>query len=114
MTLKFIVMELLKKCFAELLNYFTAILKTLKIAFSSVVMPRGRKIVLFVFTTVLAVILSLLCLQSCGTTRTIVRTSGKGSTNATISVTTNNPTSVSVETKLDSTRLLVNKSPHVR
>lgn len=107
-------MELLKKCYAELLNYFTAILKTLKTAFLSVAMPRGKKIALFVFMTVSAVIVSLLCLQSCGTTRTTVRTSGKGSTNATISVTTNNPTSVSVETKLDSTRLLVNKAPHVR
>ena len=107
-------MELLKKCFAELLNYFTAILKTLKTAYSSVVMPHGKKITLFVFMTVSAVIVSLLCLASCGTTRTTVRTTGKGTTNATISVTTNNPTRVSVETKIDSTKLHINKSSDVR
>lgn len=107
-------MELLKKCFAELVNSFTAIIANLKTAYLSVAMPRGRKVALFVCTTVLALAVSLLCLASCGTTRTTVRTSGKGSTNATISVTTNNPTSVSVETKLDSTRLLVNKASDVK
>ena len=49
-------------------------------------------------------------LSGCGTTRTTVRTVGKGTTNATISVTTNNPTHVSVETKIDSTRLKINKN----
>lgn len=107
-------MELLKKCFMALVNYFTAIIENLKTAYLSVAMPRGKKLALFVCTILLALGVSLLCLASCGTTRTTVRTTGKGSTNATISVTTNNPTSVSVETKLDSTRLLVNKSPHVR
>lgn len=107
-------MELLKKCYLELLNYFTAIVETLKTACSSVVMPRGKKIALFVCTTVLALAVSLLCFQSCGTTRTTVRTSGKGTTNATISVTTNNPTSVSVETRIDSTKLHINKSSDVR
>ncbi len=110
MKLKFTVMELLRKCFAELVNYFTAITATLKTAYLSVAMPRGKKIALFVCTTVLALALSLLCLASCGTTRTTVRTSGKGTTNATISVTTNNPTHVSVETKIDSTKLHINKS----
>lgn len=107
-------MEPLKKCFTALVNSFSAIIENLKTAYLSVAMPRGRKVALFVCMTVSVLALSLLCLASCGTTRTIVRTSGKGSTNATISVTTNNPTSVSVETQLDSTRLLVNKSPHVR
>lgn len=51
-----------------------------------------------------------LLLTSCGTTRTVVRTQGKGTTNAQISVTTNNPTSVSVETHLDSTKLQINKA----
>ena len=51
-------------------------------------------------------------LSGCGTTRTTVRTYGKGATNATISVTTNNPTHVSVETKIDSTRLKINKNEH--
>lgn len=105
-------MELLKKCFMALVNSFTAIIETLKTAFSSVAMPRGKKLVLFVCTTLLALAVSLLCLVSCGTTRTTVRTNGKGITNATISVTTNNPTSVTVETKIDSTSLSVNKDPH--
>lgn len=51
-------------------------------------------------------------LSGCGTTRTTVRTVGKGTTNATISVTTNNPTRVSVETKIDSTHLKINKNEH--
>lgn len=51
-----------------------------------------------------------LLVTSCGTTRTVVRTQGKGTTNAQISVTTNNPTSVSVETRLDSTKLQINKT----
>lgn len=57
-----------------------------------------------------AVAVVALLLSSCGTTRTVVRTQGKGSTNAQISVTTNNPTSVSVETRLDSTKLQINKT----
>lgn len=51
-----------------------------------------------------------LLVTSCGTTRTVVRTQGKGTTNAQISVTTNNPTSVSVETRLDSTKFQINKT----
>lgn len=51
----------------------------------------------------------ILTLSSCGTTRTSVKTFGKGVANATIQVTTNNPTSVSVETKIDSTSLKINK-----
>lgn len=45
---------------------------------------------------------TLLLIPSCGITRTTVRTSGKGTTNATVSVTTNNPTSVDVSTQIDS------------
>ena len=54
-------------------------------------------------------LLAILTLNSCGTTRTAVKTFGKGTANASITVTTNNPTSVSVETKIDSTRLKINK-----
>ena len=57
-----------------------------------------------------ACLVSVYLLSSCGTTRTTVRTVGKGTTNATISVTTNNPTHVSVETKIDSTHLKINKN----
>lgn len=45
---------------------------------------------------------TLLLIPSCGITRTTVRTSGKGTTNATVSVTTNNPNSVDVSTQIDS------------
>ena len=45
---------------------------------------------------------TLLLIPSCGITRTTVRTIGKGTTNATVSVTTNNPTSVDVSTQIDS------------
>lgn len=45
---------------------------------------------------------TLILIPSCGITRTTVRTSGKGTTNATVSVTTNNPTSVDVSTQIDS------------
>lgn len=47
---------------------------------------------------------------SCGVTKTIVRTSGKGTTNAQVSVTTNNPTSVSVETQVDSIPVKISSS----
>lgn len=67
--------------------------------------PKWSKVT-FPFLAAIALVVYLL--SSCGTTRTIVRTQGKGSTEAHISVTTNNPTSVSVETKVDSTKLLIN------
>lgn len=67
--------------------------------------PKWSKVT-FPFLAASALVVYLF--SSCGTTRTIVRTQGKGSTEAHISVTTNNPTSVSVETKVDSTKLLFN------
>lgn len=68
--------------------------------------PKWTKVV---FPFLVAASVAIYLLSSCGTTRTIVRTMGKGSTDAHISVVTNNPTSVSVETKLDSTKLMINK-----
>ena len=59
-----------------------------------------RIIVTIVTVSLLGV--TLLIIPSCGMTRTTVRTTGKGTTNATISVTTNNPTSVDVSTQVDS------------
>ena len=59
-----------------------------------------RVIVTIVTLSLLGV--TLLLIPSCGITRTTVRTSGKGTTNATVSVTTNNPTSVDVSTQIDS------------
>lgn len=68
--------------------------------------PKWTKAV-FPFLVASAVVVFFL--SSCGSTRTIVRTQGKGTTEAHISVTTNNPTHVSVETLLDSTKLMINK-----
>lgn len=59
-----------------------------------------RVIVTIITCSLLGV--TLLLIPSCGITRTTVRTSGKGTTNATVSVTTNNPTSVDVSTQIDS------------
>ena len=72
-------------------------------------LPLNRRRALIVILAAALASVALL-LSSCGTTRTVVRTLGKGTTNAQISVTTNNPTSVSVETHLDSTRLQINKA----
>lgn len=68
-----------------------------------------KRLLIVILSAVFAAV--ALLVTSCGTTRTVVRTQGKGTTNAQISVTTNNPTSVSVETHLDSTKLQINKSP---
>lgn len=87
------------------LNLTDLFLKVRKIL---VTLPLNRKRWFIVVVCAAIAVLSLL-VASCGTTRTIVRTQGKGSTNAQISVTTNNPTSVSVETRLDSTKLQINK-----
>lgn len=65
--------------------------------------PKWTKLT-FPFLVAAAMVVFLL--SSCGTTRTIVRTQGKGTTQARISVNTNNPTSVSVETKVDSTKFM--------
>lgn len=87
----------------NLTELFSKVWKTLE------TLPLNRKRWFIVVVCAAIAALSLL-LASCGTTRTIVRTQGKGSTNAQISVTTNNPTSVSVETHLDSTKLQINKA----
>lgn len=84
------------------------ICSTLRKIWETLTLNKKRVLIVVVSAAVAAV---ALLLTSCGTTRTVVRTQGKGTTNAQISVTTNNPTSVSVETHLDSTKLQINKSP---
>lgn len=86
----------------NLTELFSKVWKTLE------TLPLNRRRLFIVVVCAAIAALSLL-VASCGTTRTIVRTQGKGTTNAQISVTTNNPTSVSVETHLDSTKLQINK-----
>lgn len=69
----------------------------------------SKKVAAIVVSAVAAAV--LLCLfTSCGVTRTIVRTSGKGTTNASVSVTTNNPTSVDVSTQVDSIPVRISSS----
>lgn len=60
-----------------------------------------RKIVSIVAVCIASAAVAI-CFTSCGLTRTIVRTAGKGTTNATVSVTTNNPSTVDVSTQIDS------------
>lgn len=87
----------------NLTELFSKVRKTLEI------LPLNKRRWLIVVVCAAVAAVSLL-VSSCGTTRTVVRTQGKGTTNAQISVTTNNPTSVSVETHLDSTKLQINKA----
>lgn len=61
-----------------------------------------------VFISLLSAILTILCIifgvTSCGTTRAIIRTSADN-TASTISITTNNPTTVKLNSSIDSTTL---------
>ena len=61
-----------------------------------------------VITSLLSAILVLLCIifgvTNCGTTRAIIRTSADN-TASTISITTNNPTTVKLNSSVDSTTL---------
>ena len=92
----------------ELKTLTEPICSILRKIWATLTLNKKRALIVVVSVAVAAV---ALLLTSCGTTRTVVRTQGKGTTNAQISVTTNNPTSVSVETRLDSTKLQINKSP---
>lgn len=61
----------------------------------------NKKRVLILVTSLLLTLAAIFCV-SCGTTRAVVHTSGKGVSTGTITITTNNPTSVEVSPKLDS------------
>lgn len=73
-----------------------------------------KKILQFILTnkkviiSLLSAILTLLCIifgvTSCGSTRAIIRTSADN-TASTISITTNNPTTVKLNSSIDSTTL---------
>lgn len=91
----------------ELKTLMEAICSTLKKTLATLTLNKKRWLIVVLAAAFAAV---ALLVTSCGTTRTVVRTQGKGTTNAQISVTTNNPTSVSVETRLDSTKLQINKT----
>lgn len=66
--------------------------------------PRWCKIVAPLLACALAVVYLL---SSCGVTRAVVRSPKDGSAN-TISITTNNPTSVHLSSKIDSTHVNIN------
>lgn len=68
----------------------------------------SKKVASIIVSAVAAVLLCLF--TACGVTRTIVRTAGKGTTNASVSVTTNNPTSVDVSTQVDSIPVRISAS----
>ncbi len=91
----------------ELKTLMGLICSTLKKIWETLTLNKKRVFIVVVSAAFAAI---ALLVTSCGTTRTVVRTQGKGTTNAQISVTTNNPTSVSVETRLDSTKLQINKT----
>lgn len=55
-----------------------------------------------IFVTSLLLTLTVIFCVGCGTTRAVVHTSGKGLSTGTITITTNNPTTVDVSPKLDS------------
>lgn len=61
----------------------------------------NKKRILILVTSLLLTLTAIFCV-SCGTTRAVVHTSGKGVSTGTITITTNNPTSVQVSPKLDS------------
>lgn len=61
----------------------------------------NKKRVLILVTSLLLTLTAIFCV-GCGVTRAVVHTSGKGVSTGTITITTNNPTSVQVSPKLDS------------
>lgn len=73
----------------------------------------SKKVAVIVVSAVAAAVL-LSLFTACGVTRTVVRTSGKGTTNASVSVTTNNPTSVDVSTQVDSIPVRISSSRKTR
>lgn len=66
--------------------------------------PKWCKIVVPLIASALAI---CYLLSSCGTTRATIRTTADN-TSSSISITTNNPTSVSVSNSIDSTKFQIN------
>lgn len=66
--------------------------------------PKWCKIVVPLLITAMVI---CYLLSSCGTTRATIRTTADN-TQSSISITTNNPTSVSVSNSIDSTRFQIN------
>lgn len=87
---------LLPKQIIELfINIWSSLLTRLK------TLTSNKKRVLVLVTSLLLTLIALFCV-SCGTTRAVIHSSGKGSSSGTITITTNNPTTVDVSPKLDS------------
>lgn len=68
--------------------------------------PKWAKIIVPVLLSALA---SIYLFCSCGTTKVVAKTSDSGQMSATISVSTNNPTSVDLRSKIDTIGFDFNK-----
>lgn len=64
----------------------------------------NKKVIISLLSAILALLCIIFGVASCGTTRAIIRTSADN-TASTISITTNNPTTVKLNSSIDSTTL---------
>ena len=64
----------------------------------------NKKVIISLFSAILTLLCIIFGVTSCGTTRAIIRTSADN-TASTISITTNNPTTVKLNSSVDSTTL---------
>lgn len=87
--------SLLKQMTELCTNIWSSLLTRLK------TLTSNKKRVLILVTSLLLTLIALFCV-SCGTTRAVIHSSGKGSSSGSITITTNNPTTVDVSPKLDS------------
>lgn len=64
----------------------------------------NKKVILSILSGIITLLCIIFGVSSCGTTRAIIRTSADN-TASTISITTNNPTTVKLNSSIDSTTL---------
>lgn len=64
----------------------------------------NKKVIISLLSAILALLCIIFGVTSCGSTRAIIRTSADN-TASTISITTNNPTTVKLNSSIDSTTL---------
>ena len=64
----------------------------------------NKKVILSILSGIITLLCIIFGVTSCGTTRAIIRTSADN-TASTISITTNNPTTVKLNSSIDSTTL---------
>lgn len=83
----------------QMTELFTSLWSFLLIRLKTLTSNKKRVLIL---VTSLLLTLTAIFFVSCGPTRAVIHTSGKGVSTGTITITTNNPTSVEVSPKLDS------------